>query len=160
MEFEGRRSARIKDDGMTRPILKLGISRPVELSVVPFTVVLAIENLECNVGIICSCLPTLRALFPRVFRGGSRRSNGEGVRESWSAKLEYGHLQRSQNGQPPMPDLDLAVLGHAEHVELAAMHAKQDRLDATVDERYARHQRPASPTDSLRELVRKPDDAV
>ncbi|KXT03951.1 hypothetical protein AC578_9298 [Pseudocercospora eumusae] len=125
------------------------------------------SSLECNVGIICSCLPTLRGLFPRIFRNrslGSRRSPGvsrEAARESWSAKLEYGHLRRNHGSQPPMPDLDLAVLGHAEHVELAAMHAKQDSMASTIVERYAHHyQRPSSPTDSLRELVRKPDEAV
>lgn len=40
------RSARIRDEGMTRPILKLGIRRPVELSVAPLTVVLAIEMVK------------------------------------------------------------------------------------------------------------------
>jgi len=33
----------MRDEGITRPILRLGIRSPVELSVVPLTVVLAIE---------------------------------------------------------------------------------------------------------------------
>ncbi|KAF7185066.1 Satratoxin biosynthesis SC1 cluster protein 4 [Pseudocercospora fuligena] len=118
------------------------------------------SNLECNVGIICSCLPTLRRLFPKIFRNrsyGSARRSREADRNSWSAKLEYGAAQR----QPQMPDLGLTVQGHAEHIELAAMHVKQDTgLYTTIGEGYEHHQRSGSPTDSLRELVRKPDEAV
>ncbi|KXT12450.1 hypothetical protein AC579_7374 [Pseudocercospora musae] len=122
------------------------------------------SNLECNVGIICSCLPTLRCLFPKIFRnrslGSARRSREADRNSSWSAKLEYGHAQRITGGQPPMPELDLAVLGHAEHAELVGMHAKQDSMATTIVERYTHHERPASPSDSIRALVRKTDEAV
>ncbi|EME87448.1 uncharacterized protein MYCFIDRAFT_212887 [Pseudocercospora fijiensis CIRAD86] len=88
--------------------------------------------------------------------GSARRSPGasrEVARNSWSAKLEYGarfHVR------PPVPSLDREIFGHEDRIDLATVHAKRDGLDTAMDD----NQRPASPTDSLRGLVRKPAEVV
>lgn len=33
-----------------------------------------LSNIECNIGILCSCIPTLRCLFPKMFNNASSSS--------------------------------------------------------------------------------------
>ncbi|KXT11033.1 hypothetical protein AC579_7320 [Pseudocercospora musae] len=46
------------------------------------------SDIEINVGIICSCLPTLRCLFPRIFKSMSSYAQGSG---NDSGRSEYGY---------------------------------------------------------------------
>lgn len=138
------------------------------------------SNVECNIGIVCSCLPTLRSLFPKIFKNrnsikglsgsgwGRRRSESGRTPSSSSmaaASKKVDLERRGKIGYPLMP-VPLARLWSADEIELRAggkiRDVKQGDCDdiVFVQRDVQDSRRASSLADSTRDLVEKGNDIV